>query len=85
MKLIKNLLAIIGFASITVGLMIAICFFTGILGAFLWPYILNHWLAFMGYSYMVVWWQGFLLGLIPYIGEAQIPIALFTFVFFLIF
>jgi len=50
----------------------------GIIGSFTWPYILNSWLIFMGNTSQVLWWHGFLLGIIPKFGEISIPIAIFT-------
>ena len=50
----------------------------GAVGSYTWPYILNSWLLFMGKTAKVLWWHGFLLGIIPGFGEASIPIAIFT-------
>jgi len=52
----------------------------GAIGSFTWPYILNSWLVFIGKSSQVLWWHGFLLGIIPGFGEVSIPIAIFTWI-----
>lgn len=56
----------------------------GIIGGFCFPYALNSWLVFFGKAPTVVFWQGFLLGIIPYIGQSSIPIAIITFIVMLI-
>lgn len=64
-------------------LTIVIIFFSGIIGMFTWPYILNSWLIYAGKSASVVWWHGFLLGLVPYIGCLSIPGAAITWIIML--
>ena len=56
----------------------------GIIGGFCFPYALNSWLVFFGKAPTVVFWQGFLLGIIPYIGQSSIPVAIITFIVMLI-
>lgn len=51
---------------------------SGIIGAFCWPYTINSWLVFFGKAPNVVWWQGFILGYVPYFGQISIPAAIFT-------
>ena len=55
----------------------------GIVGAFLWPYTLNTWLEFLGKAPAIVWWQGALLGFIPFIGHLTIPAAIITWILML--
>ena len=52
-------------------------------GAFLWPYTLNSWLAFFGKPESIVWWQGVILGFIPFIGHITIPAAIITWILML--
>ena len=49
-------------------------------GMFCWTYSINQWLAFFGKPPAVEWWQGALLGFVPYVGQASIPIAVATWV-----
>jgi hypothetical protein len=53
---------------------------SGIIGAFLWPYSLNSWLLFIGKHAKVLWWHGFILGVIPGFGAMSIPIAVITWI-----
>ena len=53
---------------------------SGLLGAFLWPYTINSWLRVAGKRPKVERWQGFLLGLIPIVGQFTIVAALVTWV-----
>jgi hypothetical protein len=53
---------------------------SAIAGAFLWPYTVNTWLAFFDKAQAVAWWHGALLGVIPGIGQAVIPLAVITWV-----
>lgn len=56
----------------------------GIIGGFCFPYALNSWLVFFGKAPTVVFWQGFILGICPYVGQASIPVAVITFIAMLI-
>ena len=49
-------------------------------GGFCWPYALNKWLVFFGKEPKVVFWQGALLGFVPWLGQASIPFAVLTWV-----
>ncbi len=52
----------------------------GIIGMFCWPYSINHWLIFMGKEPCIVWWQGFLMGFAPFLGQASIPVMIITWI-----
>ena len=52
-------------------------------GAVCWPYTINTWLVYVDKAPCVVWWQGFLLGFCPVIGQATIPAAFVTWVLML--
>ena len=56
----------------------------GIIGGFCFPYAINSWLVFFGKAPTVVFWQGFILGICPYVGQASIPVAVVTFIVMLI-
>ena len=53
------------------------------IGAFTWPYTINTWLVFLGKEPSIVWWQGSLLGFVPFVGYASIPAAVITWVLML--
>lgn len=53
------------------------------IGSFLWPYTLNTWLVYFGKDPSIVWWQGGLIGFIPWIGQASIPAAAVTWILML--
>lgn len=66
-----------------VGLLFAILIISAAIGAFLWPYTINEWLVYFGNEPKVVWWQGALLGFVPYLGQATIPAAIITWILML--
>lgn len=57
--------------------------FMGVIGASTWPYLVNSWLLVAGKETVIVWWQGFLMGLIPGVGQLAIPVSLLTFIILL--
>jgi hypothetical protein len=57
---------------------------SGIIGAFCFPYAINTWLVFFGKTASVLWWHGFLLGYVPWIGQASLPLAAVTWILMLI-
>jgi hypothetical protein len=62
---------------------IFVIFFGGIVGIFTWPFVINSWLVYFGKSASVIWWQGFLLGMVPYFGWLSIPCAAATWILML--
>lgn len=54
-----------------------------VVGALLWPYTINSWLAFFGKPAAIVWWHGALLGFAPIIGQVTIPAAIVTWILML--
>src|SRR5512145_917521 len=56
---------------------------SGLIGAICWPYALNEWLVFLGKDPKVLWWHGFLMGYIPGLGQASIPVAVITWILML--
>jgi len=62
----------------TTGGAIVYLLFWGILNAWLWPYIGNSWLEYAGKAPQIVWWQGVLLGFVPYLNRFVIAIAVIT-------
>lgn len=66
-----------GFGVITV---IVVLFFGVILSAFLWPYTINTWLAYVGKPPEVVWWEGILLAFVPGIGQMAVFAAVVTWI-----
>ena len=57
---------------------------SGIIGAFCWPYALNSWLVFLGKAPKVLWWHGFLLGYVPYLGQMSVLVAAITWILMLL-
>lgn len=56
---------------------------SGIVGAFCWPYSINTWLVYFHHAPKLVWWQGALLGYVPFLGQASIPVAVITWILML--
>ena len=81
---IVRLVAWIGAISLVILPFIIIFGLFGIIGGFCFPYALNSWLVFFGKAPTVVFWQGFILGICPYVGQASIPVAVITFIAMLI-
>ena len=72
-----------GLVGMGCGLLLLILTLSGIIGIFCWPYTINHWLVFMGKEPSIVWWQGFLLGYVPYVGQISIPAVFITWILML--
>lgn len=66
-----------------VGEILTILLLSAMIGALVWPYVINSWLEFFGKVAVVVWWQGILIGFCPYIGQLGIPAAVITFILML--
>ena len=49
-----------------------------IIGAFLWTYSINQWRIIFNNPPDFQWWQGALLGLIPYFGWFSVPLSVIT-------
>jgi len=82
-NLLKMILEGIGLGSLVVGgvaLMITLNCIFGIIGIFVWPYVINSWLIFYGKTAQVVWWHGFLLGVVSPLGKLGIILALLTWI-----
>lgn len=56
---------------------------SALVGAWLWPYTINTWLVYFGKSASIVWWQGALLGVTPYLGQASVVVAIVTWILML--
>ena len=65
------------------GCVLLVLTISGIIGMFCWPYTINSWLIFMGKEPVIVWWQGFLLGYVPFMGQTSIPALVITWVLML--
>ena len=68
--------------NIWVGLLI-VGLLSFIVGGFLWTYTINSWLAYVGKEPGIVFWQGGLIGLVPYLGQVSIPVAVITWILML--
>lgn len=49
-----------------------------LLNGWLWPYIGNSWLEYHGKAPQIAWWQGALIGFVPYLNKFVIPLAVIT-------
>ena len=43
-----------------------------------WPYTINAWLVFFGKVPAIVWWQGALIGFVPYFNKVTLSVAFVT-------
>lgn len=73
---IKNIVAIGG--GMYLLLIFTVLSIGGIIGAICWPYAINSWLVYAGKEAQILWWQGFLLGYVPAIGQLALPCAIAT-------
>jgi len=51
-----------------------------LIGGFCWKYSINTWLQFFGEAPAVRFYQGALIGLIPVLGQASLPVAVITWI-----
>lgn len=68
----------IGCGFIIVGMIIS-----AIINSFTFPYAINEWLVFFGKEATVTWWQGMLIGFVPYLGQFGIFLAVVTWILML--
>jgi hypothetical protein len=61
-------------ASVGIGAFITILLINGVISGLLWPYSINSWLVFFGKTPVIQFWHGFILGFVPWIGKATIPV-----------
>ena len=54
-----------------------------VVGACAWTYTINTWLVYMGKDAALTWWQGGLIGLVPWIGYISLPAAALTYLIML--
>lgn len=54
-----------------------------IIGAWLWTYTINTWLIYFHKAPVLQWWQGGLIGFVPWVGHASIPAAVVTWILML--
>jgi hypothetical protein len=45
-------------------------------GGFCWTYSINSWLGFFHKTPAVKFWQGALIGFVPVLGQASLPVAI---------
>jgi len=68
---------------VPLALIAGILIVSAIIGGFAWTYSLNTWLAFFGKEAGIVFWQGAILGVVPWLGQASIPVAIITWILML--
>lgn len=56
---------------------------SAIIGAICWTYSINTWLVYAGKDPVIVWWQGALIGFVPYVGQFSIAVAVITWIIML--
>jgi hypothetical protein len=78
-KYVKIALAAVGVSGAGTLFLCIICIF-GIVGMWLWPYSINTWLVYAGKPSSMLWWHGFLLGMVPVFGKLCVPVALITWI-----
>lgn len=80
LKLLKELAVPLGGVGIVLVIILGVF---GVIGIFTWPYTINTWLIFLDKEPSIVWWQGALLGVCPFLGQISIPAAIATWVLML--
>lgn len=75
---------LIGLATLSLFAGVGLIFINALLGAFLWPYVFNSWLEFFHKPYVVLWWHGALIGIIPWVRTTVLPAAFLTWIGMLI-
>ena len=56
---------------------LCLIFFWGIVGIWVWPYMINAWLIFFGKTAQILWWHGFIIGfLLSLVGIRVIAVIL---------
>ena len=63
-----------------IGVTILLLTLSGIVGALCFPYAINTWLVFFGKAPVFLWWYGFILGYVPFVGQFAFPCAAITFI-----
>lgn len=53
---------------------------SGVIGIFCWQYTINTWLVYFEKKPAVLWWHGFLIGLVPGFGSSSIVCAVATYI-----
>lgn len=63
--------------SVVIGCMIVfiVLFLSALVGGFCWAYSINTVLTWFGRAAIVKFWQGALIGLVPGLGQASLPVA----------
>lgn len=54
-----------------------------IIGAVCWTYSINTWLVFLDKTNQIAWWQGGLIGFVPWIGQFGLVVAIVTWILML--
>lgn len=54
------------------------------IGAVLWTYSIDSWALYFGHAVSIPWYAGGVLGIIPVVGQASIPVAAVTWVLMMI-
>jgi len=56
---------------------------SAVMGSLCWTYSINTWLVFLGKEPIIKWYQGMLIGCVPYLGQISLPVAAITWILML--
>jgi len=56
------------------------CIIAGVVGGWLWPYCIESWATYFDKVVVVQWWKGALMGCVPGMGIACVPVSFITFI-----
>ena len=56
---------------------------SAVIGGFAWTYSLNTRLVYFGKEPIIVFWQGMLIGIAPFLGQSSVVVAIITWILFL--
>jgi len=51
-----------------------------LVGSLCWTYSVNEVFEMIGSAKTIAWWQGGLIGLVPYLGQVSIPVAVIVWI-----
>ena len=63
------------FVGVLLGLIIV-----ALISGLCWNYSLNHWLVYFDKPQRIAFWQACILGFVPFLGQASIPVAVITWI-----
>jgi hypothetical protein len=61
-------------------MIIIVLLISAIIGAACWTYTINTWLVYLGHAPQMRWYEGALIGFVPYLGQLSVPAAVITWI-----